>query len=110
MSREQFEHTLITMYGEGWSIRSLSRYFGTSRNAVRRILRAHERRRNEGHDVLTKRLKRVSKLDAFEPEMKRILGRYPDITAVRLLEELEGGGLRRRDHDTPGAARRHEAS
>ena len=87
MSREQFEHTLIIMYREGWSIRSLSRYFGTSRNAIRRILRVHERRRNSGHDVLTKRLKRVSKLDAFEPEMKRILGKYPDITAVRLLEE-----------------------
>jgi len=92
VSREQFEHTLITMYREGWSIRSLSRYFGTSRNAVRRILRAHERRRNEGHDILTKRLKRTSKLDAFEPEMKRILGKYPDITSVRLLEELKEAG------------------
>jgi transposase len=92
MSREEFEHTLIIMYQEGWSIRSLSRYFRTSRNAIRRILRAHERRRNAGHDVLTKRLKRASKLDAFEPEMKRILDKYPDITAVRLLEELKEAG------------------
>jgi transposase len=93
VSREQFEHTLIIMYREGWSIRSLSRYFGTSRNAIRRILRAHERQRNAGHDILTKRLKRASKLDAFEPEMKRILGKYPDITAVRLLEELKEAGF-----------------
>jgi len=42
--------------------------------------------------VLTKRLKRASKLDAFEPEMKRILEKYPDITAVRLLEELKEAG------------------
>lgn len=92
MSREEFAHTLITMYREGWSIRSLSRYFGTSRNAIRRILRVHEKQRNMGHDVLAKRLKRASKLDAFEPEMKRILGKYPDITAVRLLEELKEAG------------------
>lgn len=92
MSREEFEHTLITMYREGWSIRSLSRYFHTSRNAIRRILRAHERRRNEGHDILTKRLKRASKLDAYEPEMKRILEKYPGITSVRLREELKESG------------------
>jgi hypothetical protein len=92
VSREQFEHTLIIMYREAWSIRSLSRYFCTSRNAIRRILRAHESRRNTGHDVLAKRLKRASKLDAFEPEMKRILAKYPGITAVRLLEELREAG------------------
>ncbi len=92
MSREQFEHTLIIMYREGWSIRSLSRYFGTSRNAVRRILRAHEKRRNAGHDILTTRLKRASKLDAYGPEMKRILEKYPGITSVRLLEELKESG------------------
>ena len=92
MSREEFEHTLIIMYHEGWSIRSLSRYFHTSRNAIRRILRAHERRRNTGHEILTKRLKRASKLDAFEPEMKRIIEKYPHMTAVRLFEELREAG------------------
>lgn len=92
MSREEFEHTLIIMHNEGWSIRALCRYFHTSRNAVRRILRAHERQRDQGHDVLKKRLKRVSKLDAFEPEMKRILEHYPKITAVRLHEELKEEG------------------
>lgn len=92
MSREQFEHALIIMYAEGWQIRALSRYFGVSRNAVRRILRTHEKQRDTGHDILTKRLGRASKLDAFEPEMKRILGKYPDITAVRLLEEAKEAG------------------
>lgn len=92
MSREQFEHTLIVMYNEGWSIHALCRYFHVSRNAVRRILRTHEKQRNTGHDVLKKRLKRVSKLDAYEPEMKRIIEKYPTITAVRLLEELKEAG------------------
>jgi transposase len=93
LSREEFEHALVIMHNEGWSIRSLCRYFHTSRNAVRRILRAHEKQRNQGHDILKKRLKRVSKLDAYEPEMKRILEHYPKITAVRLHEELKEAGF-----------------
>lgn len=92
MSREAFEQSLIIMHNEGWSIRSLCRHFGTSRNAVRRILRTHEKQRDEGHDILAKRLKRASKLDAFGPEMKRILEHYPKITAVRLHEELKEAG------------------
>ena len=88
MSREEVEQRLIIMHNEGWSIRSLCRHFGTSRNAVRRILRAHEKHRDQGHDILTKRLKRVSKLDAFEPEIQKILEKYPTITAVRLHEKL----------------------
>jgi uncharacterized protein (DUF433 family) len=86
MSRQEFEQTLIIMHNEGWSIRSLCRHFGTSRNAVRKILRTHERQRNSGHDILKKKLKRASKLDAFEPEMHKILEHYPKITAVRLHE------------------------
>jgi transposase len=92
LSREEFEHSLIIMHNEGWSIRALCRHFRTSRNAIRRILRAHERQRDLGHDVLTQRLRRTSKLDAFEPEMKRILEKYPHITGVRLHEELKEAG------------------
>jgi transposase len=93
MSREEFAQSLILMHNEGWSIRSLCRHFGTSRNAVRRILRTHEKQRDEGHDILAKRLKRVSKLDAFEPEMHKILEKYPRITAVRLHEKLVEEGF-----------------
>jgi transposase len=93
MSRQEFEQTLIIMHNEGWSIRSLCRHFGTSRNAVRKILRTHERQRNSGHDILKKKLKRASKLDAFEPEMHKILEHYPKITAVRLHEKLVEAGF-----------------
>jgi transposase len=92
VSREEFEHTLIIMHNEGWSIRALCRHFHTSRNAIRRILRAHESRRDLGHDVLQKRLKRARKLDVFEPEIKRILQKYPDITGVRVHEKLVEAG------------------
>lgn len=70
MSREEFEHTLIIMHNGGWSIRALCRHFHTSRNAIRRILRAHESRRDLGHDALQKRLKRARKLDVFDRDKK----------------------------------------
>jgi len=92
VSREAFEQNLILMHHEGWSIRSLCRHFGVSRNAVRRILRAHTWQRDHGHDILKKRLPRVSKLDAFEPEIQKILEKYPKITAARLHEKLVESG------------------
>ena len=90
--REELEHTLILMHHEGRSIRELSREFHLGRNTIRRILRAHAQRRDMGHDVLTKKLRWVSKLDGFELEIKKLLDKYPKITGVRIYEELKEAG------------------
>jgi transposase len=91
-NRQELEHTLILLYHEGGSIRQLCRQFHLGRNTVRRILRAHAQRRDKGHDVLTKRLTRTSKLDGFDLEIKKLLDRYPDITGLRIYEELKEAG------------------
>jgi len=91
-SREEFVHTLVIMRGEGFSIRSLAARFGVSRNTVRKILRAHADRRDRGHDVLVKTIKRASKLDSFEPTIRETLTKYPDITGQRLYEKLQESG------------------
>jgi transposase len=95
--RQELEQTLILMHQEGRSIRELSREFQLGRNTIRRILRAHGRRRDAGHDLLTKRLMRASKLDQFVPQIKKLLDKYPTITGVRIHEELKeagyGGGI-----------------
>ncbi|HBD07380.1 MAG TPA: IS21 family transposase [Syntrophobacteraceae bacterium] len=91
-NRQELEHALILMHQEGGSIRELSRAFHLGRNTVRRILRAHAQRRDVGHDLLTKRLTRASKLDRFDPEIKRLLDKYPGITGLRLYEELKEAG------------------
>jgi transposase len=94
-NRQELEHTLILMHHDGRSIRELSRQFHLGRNTVRRILRAHAQRRDSGHDLLIPLragLKRASKLDAFDPEIKKLLEKYPDITGLRIYEELKEMG------------------
>lgn len=91
-SKEQFEQELILRKSEGWTIRSLSRTFQISRNTVRRILRGHNARRDSGHDMLPKTYHRPSKLDAFEPQIKELQKDYPDITGLRIFEELQQEG------------------
>jgi len=92
--RQELHHLIVTMRAERWSIRALSRHFGVSRNSVRRMLRADRTQRDEGHDLLLKHntLPRGSKLDPFLPLMKELLGKFPDLTAVRMSEELKDAG------------------
>src|SRR4030043_1349812 len=94
-NRQEIQQNLILMHHEGRSIRELSRRFQLGRNTVRRILRAHSRRREGGHEgviPLRAGLKRVSKLDGFAPEMKKLLDKYPKITGFRIYEELKEMG------------------
>lgn len=92
--RKDLEQNMILMHNEGWSIHELTRQFQLGRNTVRRILRAHDNMRDNGNDALKKKLKRASKLDDFAPEIKKLLKKYPDITGLRILEELKEAGYR----------------
>ncbi len=90
----ELEHKIITMHLDGWSIRLLCRHFQMGRNRIRRILRKHTRHRDEGRPqiVAPPVAVRTSKLDAFAGRMKHLLQQFPDITAVRLREELAADG------------------
>jgi transposase len=65
------------------------------RNTIRRIIRNNNRRREKGHDVLVpkKVVERKSKLDGFRSQMKQLLKEYPNITGVRVYEELVDNGF-----------------
>lgn len=96
-SRADLEHQLVLMKAQGWGIRALARHFAISRNMVRRILRKHDKRRDEGHDIVLEKprgpaAQRGSKLDPYEETIGRLLEKYPKITGQRLFEELISAG------------------
>jgi len=91
-NRQELEQALILMHQEGKSIRELCRQFQLGRNTVRRILRAHNQRRDSGHELLAKKPRRSSKLDQFDPEIRKLLEKYPNIKGQRVYEELKQRG------------------
>ncbi len=72
------------------SMRQIARDLGLARNTVRRVL-AEVAARRDGTTAAAGR--RPSRLDAYEPLIRELLGRYPDLTATRLLEELRQRGF-----------------
>lgn len=93
MADPDLENLVVTLAERGWSQRRLARELGISRNTVRGILDRVEMLRSEGHDALPRRVARPSMLDAFETQMKELLTAYPNITAVRMHEELQKRGF-----------------
>jgi transposase len=77
----------------GHSHRWIARELGVSRNTVRGVLERTQRQRTEGHSAVSVRATRPSKLDEFQPAIDELLANYPDITAVRLHEELVTRGF-----------------
>lgn len=88
-NRNELAHTIVIMHNEGFSIRALCRRFHMGKSRVRKILRDHEARRDSGHELLTKRIKRASKLDAYESVIKTTLEKYPGLTGLRMFEKLK---------------------
>jgi transposase len=93
-NREEFESQVITMHSDGSSIRQIARHFGVGRNTVRRMLRCNRKQRDKGHSVLPPKIHRKSKLTPFIPAMKALIEKFPNITGVRLIEELRLAGYK----------------
>jgi transposase len=71
---------------QGLGIRAISRRLGISRKTVRKALaqdRPPERQRRT----------KPSKLDPYKPYLQQRLQDYPELTAKRLLEEIQGQGF-----------------
>lgn len=87
---EQTRNEIIARHGQGQSLRSIARTLGISRGAVARAVAGQQAAR-EGCDHGAGRTG-SSLLDKFEETIRQWLARYPEITVVRLLEELRGCG------------------
>lgn len=93
---QELIHEIVQRYREGQSARSIARDLQISRERVRRALAGHHRARNgeaPASSLPEPQQKRKSLLDDYEDVMRQLLGRYPRITAVRMLEELRARGF-----------------
>ena len=94
---EQIRNQVVQRWHGGESMRSIARSLRLSRHTVKRALEQVERDRSEGgrpRDLPAPRRSRGSQLDAYETQIRDLLARYPQITAVRLWEELRAQGFR----------------
>lgn len=94
MNDNELELEVIARWRDGQSQRGIARDLNICRKRVRRLIERHQQDRREGAPPPELRPKqhRASQLDAFQEEIAALLTRYPNITAVRLLEELRREG------------------
>lgn len=95
MARDaDLENLVVSLAERGWSMRRIARELQMSRNTARRVMARVTRARQEGHSALPPaRGRRASVLDAHADTIAELLDRYPDISAVRLHEELSTRGF-----------------
>ena len=89
--KESTRNEIIRLYYGGTSMRKIADALHVSRHTVKRVLTEHDGGRS-GESPSSRR-KRPSQLDAYEATILALLERYPEITAMRVLEELRKKGF-----------------
>ena len=89
---EALRHEIVQRRQSGMSMRVIAEELGVSRGAVYRALARVEAQR-EGRAAPSPRArKRGSVVDAYEPILKELLAKYPNLTVERALQELRARG------------------
>jgi transposase len=84
---------ILARWRGGQSARRIARELHVSRTTVAKVIAGHQQQRVEGVTGLPKpRKSRGSQVDEHESTLRDYLSRYPDMSAVRLLEELRARG------------------
>jgi transposase len=86
---ERLTSEVVRRWHGGQSMRGIARELHISRETVARVITEHQKQRATGaSDLPAPRKRRGSRVDSYEDKLREYLARYPDITAVRLFEEL----------------------
>jgi transposase len=89
---EALQHEIVVLQQAGLSLRAIARQLGMGRRTVARVLAAVQQQRVA--DVpLPRPRKRRSIVDDYEPILKELLTKYPNLTVERALQELHARGF-----------------
>jgi transposase len=90
MKDENLENTVVTLHGQGWSIRRISREMQISRKRIRRLLVSKSVLRDTTPEQgIRSKIMRPSKLDPYKEYIAELLEKYSDITGQRVYELLK---------------------
>lgn len=90
---EQMRSEVIHRWHSGQSMRRIAKELGMSRKTVSAAIVEHREQRATGVTGLPKPRERgPSLVDPYEATVREYLARYPEITVMRLLEELRRSG------------------
>jgi transposase len=90
---EAMRHQIVQRHQEGASMRTIATELGISRGAVGRVLVQLQAQRDGQAASSPSRKRRPSILDEYEPILKELLARYPNLTGERALQELRARGF-----------------
>jgi transposase len=86
---------VVQRHQQGMSMRAIAKELGISRGAVGRVLERLQTQR-DGQAVVPAPRRRGSIIDEYEPILKELLARYPNLTVERALQELRARGFQGR--------------
>ena len=90
---EELRHEIVQRRMSGMSMRAIAEELGVSRGAVARAL-ARVQAQREGRATPSPRPRpSQSIIDPFEPILKELLDKYPNLTTQRALQELRARGF-----------------
>ena len=88
---ESTRNEIIRMFYSRASQRRIAKTLGISRKSVKRVIDEHQ---VVGGALPIKKLQSATVLDPFHDNITAFLARYPDITVVRLHQELTALGFK----------------
>jgi transposase len=90
---EELRHEIVQRRQSGMSLRVIAEELGISRGRVARVLARVQAQREGRAAPSPRRRPRHSIIDPFEPILKELLAKYPNLTTERALQELQARGF-----------------